>query len=224
MHKRLARILLRKVYNRGMTFIRRTFHCSENKFFAVLFSALALGITAAWMVYLIIVSGAGFFTIGNIWHFFVVFLIYGCLFVYNIRNDNRAYTAIFMLLFACIVGSSIDLIMGMVALFQAGLSISSLLSLPIFGFEALIVVMGIFAFLQLNRYRIRRSSDYKKVRLFLILFAASVALPSIATSFIYLGRGIFEPNWLLLATGLAAEAADLCAAVASVFTFNRLIR
>ncbi len=207
-----------------MNFIRKTFHCSENKFLAVLFSSLALGITVAWMVYLIVMTGASFFTIGNIWHFFVVFLIYGCLFVYNVRNDNRAYSAISLLLFACIIGSAIDLILGSVNFFKAGFTTASLLSLPVFGFEALIVAMGILAFIHLNRYRIYRSSDYRKVRLFLILFAVSVALPSLASTSIYLGQGIFEANWILVTTGLVAEAADLCAAVAAIFTFNRLIR
>ena len=207
-----------------MNFIRKVFHCSENKFFAVLFASVALLLTIAWLVYCIIAVGASFFTFTNVWNYFVLFLIYGCLLVYNIRNDNRAYTAISLLLFAAIIGSFIDVIYDLVSLFRAGWGSGSLLILPIMALDILIIVVAVFAFIQLNAYRIGRTSDYKRVRLWLILFAVVVVLPSVANYFIYLGIGEATTAWFVLVTALASEFASLCAAVSAIFTFNRLIR
>ncbi len=207
-----------------MNFIRRVFHCSENKFFAVLFSGAALVVTIAWFVYSIIVMGWAFFTFQNIWNYFIQFLIFGTLFVYNIRNDNRAYIAISMLLFVCLIGSFIDIVYDMVGLIQARFSVDSLVILPVMALNIVCMAIAGVAFVHLNAYRIGRISDYRKVRMFLILFVISVILPSAATFLIYAIRGQLASNWLTLVTLLCADFASLCAAIASVFTFNRLIR
>ena len=207
-----------------MSFIRNAFHCSENKFFAVLFSALSIIVTVVWMVYSIIVSGSAFFTFVNIWNYFIQFLIFGTLLFYNIRNDNRAYTAISLLLFVCLIGSLISIIYDLIGLIQTRFAPAGLVQLAVMAADLLCVFVAAYAFIQLNAYRIGRTSDHRKVRLWLILFAISVILPSVVTSIIYLSMGYLEAGWLVLVTLLCADFASLCAAVASVFTFNRLIR
>ena len=208
----------------AMNPIRKLFHCSENKFFAVLFSALALAVTLGWLIYSIIVLGGAFFTFRNVWNYFIQFLIFGTLFFYNIFNDNRAYTAISLLLFVALIGSFISLIYDFVDLIQARFSPQSLLVLPVMAFDIACIALAAVAFIHLNSYRIGRSDDYKKVRLFLILFAVSVVLPSLAMFIVYASASQLETAWFVLVTALCSDFATLCAAVAAVFTFNRLIR
>ena len=208
----------------AMSFIRKVFHCSENKFFAVLFASLALLITVGWMIYSIVVLGAGFFSFLNIWNYFVLFLVFGTLLIYNIHNDNRAYTAISLLLFVSIVGSVIDVVYALLPLGRMDAASWAMTTLPIMGLDVLTIVIASLAFVNLNRYRTLRMDDHKKVRLWLVLFAISALLPSLVNYFIYLGLGTAVEAWLVLVTALASDFATLCAAVSAVFTFNRLIR
>ncbi len=207
-----------------MNFIRKVFHCSENKFFAVLFSGLALGVTIAWVVYALLTMGTAFLTFNNIWNYFVLFLIYGTLFVYNVRNDNRAYIAISLLLFVSIIGSFFNIVYDFIFLIQSRFSLESLVEIPGVLMDIGVMVLGAFTYIYLNAYRIGRMSDYKKVRLFLILFAISVILPSLASFITFAAAGRLDAAWLTLLVGVVAEFANLCAAVAAIFTFNRLIR
>ena len=207
-----------------MSPIRKIFHCSENKFFAVLFAALSLGITLGWLVYSIVVQGAAFFTFSNIWNYFIQLLIFGTLFFYNIFNDNRAYVAISLLLFVTLIGSFISIVYDLIGLIQNRFAPESLVLLPVMAFDIACMAIAAVAFIHLNAYRIGRSSDYGKVRLFLILFAVSVILPSIALFIAYAALGQLEAGWVVLLTSLCADFATLCAAVSAVFTFNRLIR
>ena len=207
-----------------MSVIRKAFHCSENKFFAVLFAGAALAVTLTWLIYSIVVLGGAFFTFTNVWNYFIQFLIFGTLFFYNIFNDNRAYAAISLLLFVCLIGSFISVVYDWIALIQNRFSPESLLILPVMAMDIVCIAIAAVTFVQLNSYRIGRTSDHKKVRLFLILFAISVILPSLAEFIIYASLGQLETGWMVLLTLICADFASLCAAVSAVFTFNRLIR
>ena len=163
--------------------MRTIFGMSINKFFAVLFSAMAL----LFLIAEFVASGAyyGFgaiMTFSGIWNYL---LLLGCLLlllIFNLRNDDRAYAGISLLIFFAAfdgffgIGTSVEYVSYFaknnqsVGMFIAFLSI-------LFWIGQL--GMGVVSYIFVARYRFGRTNNFKLVRLFVCLFLLSLVLTGI---------------------------------------------
>ncbi|MBP5091442.1 MAG: hypothetical protein J6328_02660 [Bacilli bacterium] len=207
----------------------RFFKEHRNKIFAVTFSALAL--LSILIYYLALEIASDWFYFRNIgaenqmrmilelWNaFFYIGLVYGPLLVRNINNDGNAYQNIMIFVFATVFSLIYDFLLYGLTGLVAGDSFFVILLLLTRVATIAEIVFGILLYVNSARYMKGYAVSWKKIRLFAILFAACIGVGVV--SFF---AGLFSGSLELMVI-YAPQFAELCCAVAIIFTLERLRR
>ena len=205
---------------------RFLFGISVNKFFALVTSGLALLCLALAFTLELATLGSGALNFSNIWNYGLLFITFIVLIMMNARNDDRAYLGIFFLIFFIAfdglygIGSTIRSIATMLASGSIAFAALELASMALWAGQ---LGLGVALYILLARYRVGRTSNFKLVRLLMILFLIAFALTT-AWSFIsaFLLLAALSPLYYV-ALGFY-YGSQLAGAVCCLFTLNRLRR
>lgn len=195
----------------------------RNKIFAVTLSAL--GVISFVVAYVVFGLGFGFnfltaspFTIINLVLNLVILTL---LLINNIRNDNRAFGAVMMVVFLAVWGLIVSWLpggSGLYAVFNAGPGIVTL-GVFLLLFAAASIALGIVTYVFLFRYRLGRTS-FERQMLFSRLFVACLVVElilEVVTIFSLIAFDAYTFTYYLLANLSMAFAGVAC-----LFTLRRL--
>ena len=210
----------------------RYFKLHRNKILAVGFSALALAFFFVYYGFEVGFNGFSFFTKNpfEFWNFLVVLIAYFTIFYCNITNDNAAYRGIAMFVFMIVCSQLLEFLP------QFILSVQSILTMNpwviVFSFFQLAfliaqIVVGVLLYRYSRAYRIMIFDDFKKIRLYSILFASFLGANVVFWIVIEaLSVSSLEPLTAayFYTTLFALPLSDVLMAVSVIFTFERLRR
>lgn len=206
--------------------MRRIFGVSINKFFAVSLASAALILLALEFLLSAIQFPASTFIFSNVWNHLLLVVCYLFLLITNIRNDDRAYVSILLLVFFFafdaffgIIDAAQFALSGMMN-GQVGLGLLFTLSIVLWAGQ---LAMGVLAYIFVARYRFGRSNNFNLVRLFALLFLLSLLLTSIASFFLSLLSGATYTAMELVLL-FFYDISQFLAVSSCVFTLNRLRR
>ena len=199
-----------------------------NKIGALTFLGLGLGFYVGFYLAIEILSGWTYFRsdVLSIWSFLITLVCYLFLFITNIRNDNAAYTGVFIFISLIVlegIFNIVDIIrLGTSVLYDGhpGVLISFIAYCVLL---AAIVVIGILFYITVYRYMFGRHNDFKRILVFASLFVGVLGL-SIAALMAFYGCSMVltSPNSILLA--LSVPVSELLVAIGVIFTLKRLRR
>lgn len=204
---------------------KRIFGMSLNKLFAIAFasfgSLLLVTELALRIGYL-----RDSFSFGHVWNYLLLFAAYIVLLVMNIRNDDRAYYGISILVFFVGfdgffgIGDSIE---ATIYYFTNGAYVAAILSFLTLFLWAGQLAMGILTYIWCILYRSGRSNNFKLLFIFAILFVISIVLTTSATLITTL---VISPDMdrLLVLIWILYYLSQILCAIAVVFTLLRLKR
>lgn len=162
-------------------------------------------------------------SISAIWNFLIALFCYVYLLVTNIRNDNAAYTGIFIFISLIVfegIFTLIDMIRLLAGLGEIGVTVGFVLYCLAL---VLIVASGIFFYITIYRYLSNRNPDFKRVRLAGFLFLGTLVLMAGSLILFYGLSGtlsLFDSALMVLA--LPLSEVFICGGV--LFTLERLRR
>lgn len=198
----------------------------RNKIFAVAFSGLAtFGFLARFIMAGVVSGWASVFT-GPvaIINAIITLFVFGTILVTNIFNDDRAYNGISFFVFLMawrLIWSFLPTGLNLGALFS-GSPLGTTLAVLDAVFAAASAGLGIVLYVFIFRYRLGRG-DFKKVRLFAILFACALAgLSAVEICVDLLLATSITPTFVVMA--LLFDLPEALMGVAVAFTLERLRR
>ena len=201
---------------------------NKNKIGAVTFLGLGLACYLGFYLAIEIISGWTYFRSEpiTVWNFMVALVCYLYLLITNIRNDNAAYTGIFMFISLIVlegVFTIVDTVRLRASLIFAG---NAGVSASFIGYCVLLatnVVIGILFYIATFRYMSGRSSDFKKLWIYGLLFGFALLI-NVASLMVFYGYAavLTSPTSVLLAC--AIPFSELLVAIGIVFTLLRLKR
>lgn len=157
-------------------------------------------------------------------------IAYFTIFYCNVTNDNAAYRGIVMFVFMIVVSQMMNLFPNFfLAMDQFFTSDPVVIAFTLLQLAFLIaqVVVGVMLYLRAQGYRMMRYDDFRKVRLFAILFASMLGL-SLLSSIVATSVGVKFSTPLdatfFYVTLFSLPLSEVLMAVSVVFTFERLRR
>lgn len=190
----------------------------KNKILAILFSGLALALFAAFYLLYEINYDWTFFrrNPGELWNFFCLLVPFLIIFICNIRNDNYAYNGIMMFVLLEAFSSTMNAVQMIIYGYFLTLAIIQIV------FVAATAVIGFLLYIRIVRYMRGFDDDFKKVRVFAIIYT-SLLLTSLIFYCVIM-YNYLAGDLLLLFAAYGLSLAEACEAVAVIFTLERLRR
>lgn len=197
----------------------------KNKIFATGLSGIALAILLAYHIGGVIIYGSAYFDFATIWNAALTLIVYGIIFVCNIRNDNLAYSGILAFVFFITFDHIYSLLMSgynFAALFSSGAPAAIIAFIVTLLFNVAMVVSGVILYIRIRRYMIGLYSDFRKIRTLGIIFAGLLLIAVSVEVALFIMIGLFEPGfmWMLF----AEPVSEVVMAAAVCFTLERLRR
>jgi len=199
-----------------------------NKIGALAFLGLGLAVYLGFYLAIEFLSGWTYFRtdVFSIWSFLITLVCYLFLLITNIRNDNAAYTGVFIFISLIVlegIFNIVDIIrLGTSILYEGhpGVLVCFIVYCVLL---ALIVGVGVLFYIGVYRYMLGRHNDFRKISIYAYLFVG-ILLLSIATLMALYGCSMVltSPDSILLA--LSIPVSELLVAVGVVFTLRRLRR
>lgn len=211
---------------------RRFFKLYKNKILAIGFASLALIAFFTYYIMEVARFGFGFFTQDafTIWNMVVVFIAYAMIFFCNITNDSSAYQGILMFVFMVVAGqilSSIDTVIDCIRNISGESPEVIVVTVLHILFMLGQIFVGVCLYLNSRRYMRGLSDDFKKLRLYGILFTVMLALShgAIITLVALLMFGyatVFD--WVSFLSLFLLPISEVLMSVSVNFTLERLRR
>ena len=207
--------------------MRNIFGVSINKFFAVGFAGLAIALLLVEFISDgVINSWSAVITLSNMIDHLLLIACYLVLFVMNIRNDDRAYMGVSLLVF--FIG--FDGFFGLSNAFSNAFSYF-VNGVPLLGFLFLLSIflwagqfgLGVVTYVFVLRYRFQRTENFKLVKLFAILFFIALVLTTGATLLLVFLASPGLPINAYVLSGIY-YLSQIAAGACVIFTLNRLRR
>lgn len=205
--------------------IKMYWRLHKNKILAVSFAAVSeASYIASIIAYGLLVGWVAIFgTFFGILNILLTFIILTMLLVTNIQNDNRAWTAITMIVFLVVWDMVFSLLPGGSSLYVAFTSDVPLLVLGVFLLLSMNATgaFGVVTFIFLYRYRLGRTS-YERLILWARLFTGCLAVMSVLQ--VVLSIMLFGTGPLYVFYAILSDFAVVAAGIAVLFTLRRLRR
>lgn len=200
----------------------------KNKIGALTFIVLGIAFFLGLYITAEIISDWTYFRSSplNLWNFMITAVCYLFLLVTNIRNDNAAYSGIFMFI-TLIVLEGIFNIIDIIRLYNNALFSGNLVVSGTFigycVFLVASVVIGVLFYISVYRYMTGRSNDFMRVRIFAVIFGAILLTSTVALMVFYGYCGVLTSVTSTLLAG-AIPISELLMSVGVIFTLERLRR
>ena len=200
----------------------------KNKIGALTFIVLGIAFFLGLYITVEIISDWTYFRSSplNLWNFIITAVCYIFLLVTNIRNDNAAYSGIFMFI-TLIVLEGIFNIIDIIRLYNSALfSGNFVVSGTFIGYCVFLVasvVIGVLFYISVYRYMSGRSNDFMRVRIFAIIFGGILLTSTVALMVFYGYCGVLTSVTSTLLAG-AIPISELLMSVGVIFTLERLRR
>lgn len=205
----------------------KIFGISINKFFAMLFGGLAIALLVVEFICDGVINGwASVAGVGNIIDHLLLLGCYLVLFIMNVRNDDRAYIGVSLLVF----------FIGFDGFFGLGTAISSAVNCLVNGaillglmyflsifFWAGQLGLGVVTYIFIARYQFRRTENFKRVWMFAMLFFIALILTTTSTFILVFLSNTELPVSAYVLSGLYFLS-QIAAGACVLFTLNRLRR
>ena len=200
----------------------------KNKIGALTFIVLGIAFFLGLYITAEIISDWTYFRSSplNLWNFMITAVCYVFLLVTNIRNDNAAYSGIFMFI-TLIVLEGIFNIIDIIRLYNNALfSGNFVVSGTFIGYCVFLVasvVIGVLFYISVYRYMTGRSNDFIRVRIFAVIFGGILLTSTVALMVFYGYCGVLTSVTSTLLAG-AIPISELLMSVGVIFTLERLRR
>lgn len=211
---------------------RRFFKLYKNKILAIGFASLALIAFFAYYIMEVVRFGFSFFTQDafTIWNMVVVFIAYAMIFFCNITNDSSAYQGILMFVFMVVAGqilSSIDTVIDCIRNISGESPEVIVVTVLHILFMLGQIFVGVCLYLNSRRYMRGLSDDFKKLRLYGILFTVMLALShgaiiTLVTLLMFGYATVFD--WVSFLSLFLLPISEVLMSVSVNFTLERLRR
>ena len=200
----------------------------KNKIGALTFIVLGIAFFLGLYITAEIISDWTYFRSSplNLWNFMITAVCYIFLLVTNIRNDNAAYSGIFMFI-TLIVLEGIFNIIDIIRLYNSALfSGNFVVSGTFIGYCVFLVasvVIGVLFYISVYRYMTGRSNDFIGFRIFAIIFGGILLVSTVALMVFYGYCGVLTSVTSTLLAG-AIPISELLMSIGVIFTLERLRR
>lgn len=204
------------------------FNMPINKFVAVSTSIAALAFLLLHIILNVVTANGtgGYDVVINLIDYALLAISFILLLVMNLRNDDRAYMGITLLLTYIAIDAVfyfINLTASMsLSILEAPLEyiLALILNMASSGFQ---LAMGICSYIFLFRYSARRFDNHRRIFLFLSLFVLATLLFQLSSLYLtFVSSSSVSTQWLI--SFIAITLALLCGGFSAIFTFKRLRR
>ena len=200
----------------------------KNKIGAIGFISLALAFYLAFYLAVEIISGWTYFRsdVFGVWNFLITLVCYLYLLVTNIRNDNAAYTGIFMFV-SLIVLQGVFTIIDTIRVQSSAFYTDNPPIIATFVVYcvllAVTIVVGVLFYISTFRYMAGRTNSFGRLRGLALGFGGAL-LVMVAVLMVFYGYAAVLTSPVAILLAIAVPVSELFAAVGIIFTLERLRR